>query len=187
MWDEISYPFPNFSGCTVEVWEWISNFIPQFMIAAITYWLNRWTNRSVSDYLRDVMVLNWRHFNENRQPFPCHGVIIQRGIPRKLRLLHSPGLVAFGLSVGYGTWLTIGWHHPFVICLSKYNVELSQSQWIGGHVIGGNIHRFHRPLTARLHSPKFNLCKKIVKQSKENRKSGQFTQSTYVGLRTSIA
>ena len=25
---EITYPFPNFDGTTVEVWEWISNFIP---------------------------------------------------------------------------------------------------------------------------------------------------------------
>ena len=25
MWDEITYPFPNFNGCTVEVWEWIGN------------------------------------------------------------------------------------------------------------------------------------------------------------------
>ena len=24
MWDEITYPFPNFNGATVEVWEWIS-------------------------------------------------------------------------------------------------------------------------------------------------------------------
>ena len=23
IWYEISYPFPNFNGCTVEVWEWI--------------------------------------------------------------------------------------------------------------------------------------------------------------------
>ena len=30
MWDEITYPFPNFNGCTVEVWEWISNIIPHF-------------------------------------------------------------------------------------------------------------------------------------------------------------
>ena len=28
VWDEITYPFPNFNSCTVEVWEWISNFIP---------------------------------------------------------------------------------------------------------------------------------------------------------------
>ena len=26
VWDEITYPFPNFNGCTVELWEWISNF-----------------------------------------------------------------------------------------------------------------------------------------------------------------
>ena len=24
MWDEITYPFPNFNGATAEVWEWIS-------------------------------------------------------------------------------------------------------------------------------------------------------------------
>ena len=28
--DEIICPFLNFSGCTVEIWECISNFIPQF-------------------------------------------------------------------------------------------------------------------------------------------------------------
>ena len=22
MWDKITYPFLNFNGCTVEVWEW---------------------------------------------------------------------------------------------------------------------------------------------------------------------
>ena len=26
-WDEITYPFSNFNGATVEVWEWINNFI----------------------------------------------------------------------------------------------------------------------------------------------------------------
>ena len=28
VWSEITYPFPNFNGITVEIWEWISNFIP---------------------------------------------------------------------------------------------------------------------------------------------------------------
>ena len=37
LWDEITYPFPNFNGCTVEVWEWISNFTPHFIIDVITY------------------------------------------------------------------------------------------------------------------------------------------------------
>ena len=32
MWDKVTYPLPNFNGATaaVEVWEWISNFIPHF-------------------------------------------------------------------------------------------------------------------------------------------------------------
>ena len=37
VWDEITYPFPNFNGCTVVVLEWISNFIPHFMMDVITY------------------------------------------------------------------------------------------------------------------------------------------------------
>ena len=30
VWYVITYPFPNFSGWTVEVWEWNSNLIPHF-------------------------------------------------------------------------------------------------------------------------------------------------------------
>ena len=37
MWDEITYSFPKFNGATVEVWEWISNFIPHFTGRMITY------------------------------------------------------------------------------------------------------------------------------------------------------
>ena len=35
--DEITHPFPNFNGCTVEVWKWVSNFIPHFTTDVITY------------------------------------------------------------------------------------------------------------------------------------------------------
>ena len=35
--DEITYQFPNFSGYTVEVWEWISNLVPYIIIDVITY------------------------------------------------------------------------------------------------------------------------------------------------------
>ena len=35
--DEITYPFPNFNGCTIEVWKWISNFIQHFIMGIITY------------------------------------------------------------------------------------------------------------------------------------------------------
>ena len=39
--------------------------------------------------------------------------------PSGHRLLHSPSLVAVGLSVGYWTWPPIGWHHSFLIGWSK--------------------------------------------------------------------
>ena len=29
---EIIYPLPNFNGCTIEVWEWIGNFIPHLLL-----------------------------------------------------------------------------------------------------------------------------------------------------------
>ena len=37
VWDEMTYPFPNFNGCTVEVWEWISDFTQHFVKDVITY------------------------------------------------------------------------------------------------------------------------------------------------------
>ena len=37
IWDEITYPFPNFSGFTVEVWEWISYFISHSILYVISY------------------------------------------------------------------------------------------------------------------------------------------------------
>ena len=35
--DEITYLFQNFSGTTVEVWEWISDFMPHFIMDVVTY------------------------------------------------------------------------------------------------------------------------------------------------------
>ena len=37
VWYEITFPFQNFNGATVDIWEWISNFIPNFEMGAITY------------------------------------------------------------------------------------------------------------------------------------------------------
>ena len=37
MWDEITYPFPNFNCATVEVLGWISLFSSHFLMAVITY------------------------------------------------------------------------------------------------------------------------------------------------------
>ena len=35
--DEITYLFPNFNDVTIDVWVWISNFIPHFTGHVITY------------------------------------------------------------------------------------------------------------------------------------------------------
>ena len=45
MCDEITYPFLNFNGCTVEVEEWIGYFTPHFIMDGITYpcWDLSWT------------------------------------------------------------------------------------------------------------------------------------------------
>ena len=37
MCDEITYPFPNINGTTMEVWEWISDVIPRIMMDAIIH------------------------------------------------------------------------------------------------------------------------------------------------------
>ena len=43
VWDEIIYPFSNFNGATVEVWEWITNFIGHFIMDVITYAISDWS------------------------------------------------------------------------------------------------------------------------------------------------
>ena len=37
VWDEITYPFLNFNDATVQVKEWIGNFIPLFTVYVVTY------------------------------------------------------------------------------------------------------------------------------------------------------
>ena len=37
MWGKITYAFPNFNGAAVEVWGWIRNFVPYFVMDVITF------------------------------------------------------------------------------------------------------------------------------------------------------
>ena len=37
MWNGITYPFPNFNRCVIEVWELIHDFKPRFIMVLITY------------------------------------------------------------------------------------------------------------------------------------------------------
>ena len=41
MWGEITYPFLNFNGATVEVQEWLNKFIPHFTWHVIIYSCSR--------------------------------------------------------------------------------------------------------------------------------------------------
>ena len=43
MWDKITYAFLSANGWTVEVWEWISSFIPQFNRHVITNSCRGWS------------------------------------------------------------------------------------------------------------------------------------------------
>ena len=52
MWDVITYPFPNFNGATVEVWEWISNFIH-----TVEVW--EWISNYIPHFIIDVITYPW--------------------------------------------------------------------------------------------------------------------------------
>ena len=70
------------------------------------------------------------------------------------RLLHSPSLVAVGLSSGCETWPPIGWHHPFVIGWSKDRWALPSAPLHYGFTWSVGIPNvFQTPVTVPLHCP----------------------------------
>ena len=38
-WDAFAYPFQNLNGCAIEIWQWISDFSPHFIMDII---INPW-------------------------------------------------------------------------------------------------------------------------------------------------
>ena len=88
--------------------------------------------------------------------------------PSGHRLLHSPSLVAVGLSVGYWTWPPIGWHHSFVIGWSKDWLGLPSAPLHYGLTWPEGIPTvFQTPVTVPLHCTclQLGLCKGTVKES----------------------
>ena len=57
MWGEITYPFPNFNGCTIEVREWISKFIPHFPGHVITYQVAGGPDDKIWDFVALVWLI----------------------------------------------------------------------------------------------------------------------------------
>ena len=82
MWDEITYPFPNFSGC----WEWRSNFIVDFIGHVITHpcWDLSWS-----------MLMKGAH------------VIVKRLFAKKLEFLQISNLLS-DLQLGFFLWRGMG-------------------------------------------------------------------------------
>ena len=67
IWDEITHPFLNFNGWTVEVWKWISDFISYFIMDVITYPCCDWIYSLLvkgchrCEQSSSPMVTWWRH------------------------------------------------------------------------------------------------------------------------------
>ena len=59
VWDEITCPITNFNGCIIEIWEWIKNFIPQFIIWAIHFPM-LWLKLTRHSMIR-LMTRSWYH------------------------------------------------------------------------------------------------------------------------------
>ena len=52
VWSEITYPFPNFNGCSIEVWEWISVIAFRYLSLGYVF-ANPTTICMVDDILRN--------------------------------------------------------------------------------------------------------------------------------------
>ena len=93
----------------------------------------------------------WKYFPHFWRPFVRGGCWYPCLWPRPL---HSPSLVAPGLSVGYETWNSISQHHTFVIGQSKYRLGLPRVSLHCGLMWPMGISTvFQTPLTVPLHSP----------------------------------
>ena len=49
VWDEFTYPFPNFNGAAIDVFEWIHHFISRCIMDVITH--------PCQDYSKSVLVI----------------------------------------------------------------------------------------------------------------------------------
>ena len=73
VWDEITYPFTNFNGCTVDFWKLISDFMPYFIMDAIAgpgawsksvYWSQYGGNKLLTprtSWSRPYQANRWTH------------------------------------------------------------------------------------------------------------------------------
>ena len=100
MWNDITYPLTNFNGATIEVWEWICNFIPYFTGHVITYHTSMLGLKLIHVSKMDPMWGNMFNFT----------VSLMSGITRSLGICKCNGYyqVLFGVVLDYhGDWLVL--------------------------------------------------------------------------------
>ena len=62
--DDITYQFLNFNGCTIEIWEYISNFIQLFITDVIRAGMELWGD-TVSVYdVETCLCMNYELMNK---------------------------------------------------------------------------------------------------------------------------
>ena len=77
-----------------------------------------------------------------------------------IRLLHSPRLVATGLSVGYETWPPIGWNNAFMIVWCKYRLGLPSAPLHYGLMWPVEIPTvLQTPVTVPFIQPEWQACR----------------------------
>ena len=116
MCDEITYPFPQINGFSVDVRKCVSNFIPHFIIHVITYscWAGHCSDGPVKCRLPEHYGAQHRHY------------LGWLGFIQCLR--------AAGQGLWYNVWRAlVGWEH------------ILSDPWSGYHVLGNESQPFTRP------------------------------------------
>ena len=70
VWDEIIYPFSNFNGCTIYIWEWISNFTHGLWWCS--YLSVLWLKLNHVSEMGTWLVLLWNLIHEAKICWGCH-------------------------------------------------------------------------------------------------------------------
>ena len=121
VWDEITYPFPSFNGYTVEVWEWISEFIPHCKCWSLG--MDKWIHSTLYNECNYLYMLEWK-LNHWKRLMRSHKITRQlwARIMLFMRQTNERGHCNVTSSL-------IGWaHSQDDPCLS---VELWYNWWLG--------------------------------------------------------
>ena len=82
VWDEIAYP--NFNGCTIEVWEWISCFVAHFMMDVIIFSLDVHTTQLLAhtgpSLTREGVIMNKIYEGDTTSSPQCPEVLVNTSL-----------------------------------------------------------------------------------------------------------